>query len=95
MKRLRRIAITLTTVSALTLFILGNTALAKPVGGGPCVLVFEPPFTDKIFDLPLWMWGVVPFSVLFLSTLAAIGCWIAMFVKWWRSRRAQTAIANS
>jgi hypothetical protein len=93
MKSLRRIAILSTAISGLALFFLGNTALAKPTGGRPCVLVFELPFTEKLFELPLWMWGLVPSSVLALSSLAAIGSWIALLVGW-ISRQVSTKRAT-
>jgi len=87
MRRIRRIAIISTTTSALALLFISNTALALfPVAPNgirpPCVPVFEVPFTDYSFQLPLWMWGLVPFSVLVLSTLAAITCWIVLLFKW-------------
>jgi hypothetical protein len=87
MNRLRRIAIILTTVSALTVSFLGNTALAKPKGGRPCVLVFEVPFTDKFVELPTGMWGLVPLSVSALSTLAAVTIWIVLLFRWLRKAR--------
>lgn len=90
MKRLRRIAITATCASAFLLFFICNTVLAKPTGGRPCVVEFEVPFTEKSLELPLWTWGY-PLIVLAIFTVAAIGYWTALFVKWWRSRRAQTA----
>jgi hypothetical protein len=87
MKRLRWIAIISTTICALELFFLSNTALALlPVGPNgirpPCVLVFEFPFTDYSFQLPLWMWGLVPFSALVLSALAAITSWVMLLFRW-------------
>ena|SRR5258708_4467320 len=80
MNRLRRIAIILTTISALTLLVLGNTALAKPTGGRPCIVVFHVPFADKYYELPMWMWGR-PLLVFAVSALAALGCWIALLVR--------------
>src|SRR5579863_6775908 len=81
MKRLRRIAIISTTVSALTLFLVANTGLALPPIDArgtrpPCYPLFELPFTDYFFRLPLWMWGFSLWTFL-ISTLAAIGCWVA------------------
>ncbi len=93
MKHLRRIAITATCLSALLFFFISNTALAKPTGGLPCIVVFYVPFTDKDVQLPMWMWGY-PLLVFLISTLTAIGCWIAFALKW-RARRAQSATANS
>jgi hypothetical protein len=48
----------------------------------PCVPVFEVPFTDYSLQLPLWMWGVVPFSTLVLSTLVAVTSWVMLFFRW-------------
>ncbi len=53
MKHLRRIAITATCLSALLFFFISNTALAKPTGGLPCIVVFYVPFTDKDVQLPM------------------------------------------
>jgi len=87
MKRLRRIAIISTTISALALFFLSNTALSLLAVDSngvrpPCVLVFEVPFTDYSFQLPLWMWGPVPFSALVLSTLATVTSWVMLLFRW-------------
>jgi hypothetical protein len=87
MKRLRRIAIIATTISALALFFISNTGLALPPMNPngtrpPCVLLFEVPFTDYSFQLPLWMWGAVPFSAVALSTLAAVITWIMLLFRW-------------
>jgi hypothetical protein len=90
MKRLRQTAIISTTVSVLALFLLANTVLAKPPWGRPCVVLFEVPFTERSFELPLWMWGLVPFSVLGLSTLAALTSWVVLLFKW----RAKVGNAN-
>ena len=95
MKRLRRTAIISTAISALTLFFLSNTALALPPVGSngirpPCVLVFEVPFTDYSFQLPLWMWGLVPFSALALSTVAAVTSWVMLLFRW----RANTRLGD-
>lgn len=86
MKRIRRIAIISTTISALALFIILNTALALPAVGPngvrrPCVPVFDVPFTDFSFELPSWMWPI-QFLVFALSTLAAITCWVVVVFKW-------------
>ncbi len=82
MKRLRRIAIIATSLSAFSIFVMSNTVLAKPPFGRPCIVVFYLPFTDKDFQLPMWMWGGGPFLVFAISTLTAIACWIALFLKW-------------
>jgi len=82
MKRLRRIAIIATCLSAFSIFVISNTVLAKPAVGRPCIVVFYLPFTDKDFQLPMWMWGGGPFLVFAISTLTAIACWIALFLKW-------------
>ncbi len=79
--KLRRIAIAATCLSVFSFFVLSNTVLARPTGGRPCIVVFYIPFTDKDFQLPTWMWGARPFLVLVISTLTAIGCWIALFWK--------------
>lgn len=86
MKRIRRIAIISTTISALALLFASNTALALlPMDSNglrpPCVPVFEVPFTDYSFELPLWMWPI-QFYVFALFTLAAITCWIVFLFKW-------------
>jgi hypothetical protein len=83
MKRLRQTAIISTITSILIVFVLANTVLAKPIFG-PCVLLFEVPFTNKSFELPLWMWGLVPLSTLALFTLAALTSWVILFF-WWRA----------
>jgi hypothetical protein len=94
MKRLRRIAIFLTAISAFSCFVVANTGLALPqidASGKrpPCYPLFELPFTDYFFPLPLWMWGSLPL-VFLVSTVAALGLWIRLAVKW-RSRRALTS----
>ena len=85
MKRLRRIAIISTMISALALVFLSNTALAlQPMDSNgirpPCVPVFEVPFTDYFFQLPLWMWPV-HFYALILSTLAAVTSWVMVLFR--------------
>jgi hypothetical protein len=87
MDRLRRNAIISTAIPVLVLFFLSNTALTlQPVGSdgirSPCFPVFEVPFTVYSFRLPLWMWGIVPFSVLALSTLAAATSWVMVLFRW-------------
>jgi hypothetical protein len=87
MKRLRQTAIISTTISALALFFLSNTALAlQPVDSNgirpPCVAVFEVPFTHYSFQLPIWMWMFVPFWTLVLSTLAAVTSWVVLLFRW-------------
>jgi len=87
MRRLRRIATISTAISALALLFLSNSVLVLPAldPNGirpPCFPVFEVPFTNFSFQLPLWMWGLVPFSALALSTLAAVTCWIMLFIRW-------------
>jgi hypothetical protein len=87
MKRLRWLAIISTTICALMLLLLSNTALAllplDPNGSRPaCVLLFEPPFTNYSFQLPGWMWGIVPFSVLALTSLASITSWLMLLIRW-------------
>jgi hypothetical protein len=52
-------------------------------------------FDDYTFELPLWMWGFVPFSVLVLSTLAAITCWIVLLFKWRAKVRKAAAQLDS
>jgi hypothetical protein len=86
MKRIRWVAIFSTTISALGLFFVLNSGLALqargPNGESPlCVPVFDLPFTNHSFPLPLWMW---PFQldVFAVSTLAAITCWIVVLLKW-------------
>lgn len=86
MKRTRRIAIISTTISALALLFVSNTALALlPMDSNglrpPCVPVFELPFTDYSFELPLWMWPI-QFYVFAFFTLATITCWIVFLFKW-------------
>jgi len=81
MKRLRRIAITVTCLCAMSIFVISNTVLAKPPFGRSCIVVFYLPFTDKDFQLPIWMWGGGPFLVFAVSTPPAIACWIALFWK--------------
>ncbi len=68
-------------LSAFSIFIISNTVLAKPPFGRPCIVVFYLPVSDK-FQLPTWMWGGGPFLVFAISTLTAIGCWIALFLNW-------------
>jgi hypothetical protein len=96
MKSVRRIAITATCLAAVSFFVAYNTWLAKPTYGRPCFPVFIVPFTEheKSFELPLWMWGY-PLMISMVSMLAAIGCWIALFVRRWRLRRLRAATANS
>lgn len=96
MKRTRRIAIISTTMSALALFFISNTVLALPpvAPNGirtPCYPLLEVPFTDYSLQLPLWMWGGIPFSVFVLSALAAITCWIVALSKW-RAERKGAAV---
>ncbi len=81
MKRLRPIAITVTCPCAMSIFVISNTVLAKPPFGRQCIVVFYLPFTDKDFQLPIWMWGGGPFLVFAVSTPPAIACWIALFWK--------------
>jgi hypothetical protein len=81
MRRLRRIAIIATCLSAFSIFVISNTFLAKPPFGRPCIVVFYLPFTNKDFQLPMWMWGAGPLLVLAISTLTAIGCWMTLFLK--------------
>jgi len=95
MKRLRWFAITSTTISALALFFISNTALAirplEPDGIRPAgVLLFELPFTDYSFQLPFWMWGLVPLSALVLSALAAVTSWAMLLFRW----RAMTRLSG-
>ena len=95
MKRLRWLAITSTTISALALFFISSTALAirplEPDGIRPaCVLLFELPFTDYSFQLPFWMWGLVPLSALVLSALAAVTSWAMLLFRW----RAMTRLSG-
>jgi hypothetical protein len=95
MKRLRWFAITSTTISALALFFISNTELAlrplEPDGSRPaCVLLFEFPFTDYSFQLPFWMWGLVPFSALVLSALTAVASWAMLLFR----RRAMTRLGG-
>jgi len=60
----------------LIVFVIANTVLAKPIFG-PCALLFEVPFTNKSFELPLWMWrwmwGWVPLCTLALFTAHKLG----------------------
>ncbi len=60
MKRARWIAIVSTMILAFAAFFISNTVLAllptAPNGiRPPCFPVFEVPFTDHFFRLPLWM----------------------------------------
>ena len=87
MKRLLRMAIISTTISALSLFFISNTALAllpRDWNGirPPFVPVFDVPFTDYSFQLPLCMWGLVPFSASGLSALAAVTSWVMLLFRW-------------
>jgi hypothetical protein len=84
-RNLYRISVATTSVSALSLFILWNTALVLTTQNY-CVVLFEVPFTDRSFQLPGWMWGRYPFGVSAISTLAAVALWIAVFVKRRRTR---------
>ena len=82
MKRLRRIAITVSCLAAVSFFIACNTWLASPPHVQPFVPVFIVPFTHhkKSLELPPWMW-VYPLFMSIIFTFAAIGCWIALFVR--------------
>ena len=82
MKRLRRIAIATTCLSAFSSFVAFNTWLALPPYGRPCVAVLHVPFSEKYFEVSRWMYGAWPLLVFAISTLTAVGCWIALFVKW-------------
>jgi|SRR5579864_150562 len=99
MKRLRRIAITATCLSAFSLFVAFNTGLALPpygrYGRPPCFAVFIVPFTngDLQFQVPKWMYGGVPLLVFLIFAFTAIGYWLAFLMKW-RSGRAQTVPTN-
>ena len=72
MKLIRRIAIAATCLSAFSIFVLSNTALAKPPNGQPCIVLFYVPFTYKSIQLPLWMWGGIPFLVFAIFTLTGL-----------------------
>lgn len=88
MKRLRKIAITATCLSAFSLFVAFNTWLALPpygrYGRPPCFAVFIVPFTngDLQFQVPKWMYGGPPLLVFLISALTAIGYWSAFLMKW-------------
>lgn len=82
MRRLRQIAVVSTSISILLLLFFANTVLAKPLSGRPCVVLFEVPFSDKSFDLPSWTWGFLPFSMLPLSSLAALISWAILLFQW-------------
>jgi len=85
MKRLRQTAIISTITAILIVFVIANTVLAKPIFG-PCALLFEVPFTNKSFELPLWMWrwmwGWVPLCTLALFTFAALTSWAILLFRW-------------
>ena len=95
MKRLRKIAITATCLSAFSLFVAFNTGLALPpygrYGRPPCFAVFIVPFTngDLQFQVPKWMYGGAPLLIFLISALTAIGYWLAFLMNW-RLVRAQT-----
>jgi hypothetical protein len=80
MNHLHRNAIVSTVISVLMLFLLFDTLLVLPVLGSngmrpPCYPVLLIPFTDHSFRLPLWMYGLFPFSIWALSTLTAVIAW--------------------
>lgn len=70
MKHLRWIGITANCFSAFSFFVLSNTVLVLPPNRSQCVTVFEVPFTEKSFELPLWMWRG-PLWLLVISTFTA------------------------
>jgi hypothetical protein len=87
MKRIRRIATISTAITILALFFISNTALALPAMDSngvrpPCYPIFDVPFTAYSFRLPLWMWGLVPLSVLAFSALIAVTSWVILLVRW-------------
>jgi hypothetical protein len=81
-----RLAIAATCVSALMLFIYSNTVLALTTGHY-CVVLFELPLTDKSYQLPNWMWGLCPISVWAISSVSALGLWMALGIKRLRTNR--------
>jgi hypothetical protein len=81
-----RLAIAATCVSALMLFIYSNTVLALTTGHY-CVVLFELPFTDKSYQLPNWMWGLYPILVWAISSVGALGLWMALGIKRLRTNR--------
>jgi len=95
MKRLRWFAITSTTISALAWFFISSTALVlrplEPDGITPaCVLLFEFPFTDYSFQLPFWMWELVPLPALVPSALVTVTSWAMLLFRW----RAMTRLGG-
>ena len=73
-------------VSAVSLFVLSNTALALTRPDNRAAL-FSIPFIEKTYVLPLWMWGRVPTSVWAISTLVAVILGMTVLVRtWWTQR---------
>ena len=82
-----RISILATCVSAVSTFVLWNTALVL-TGGNYCIVLFTVPYTDKSFALPRWVWGPIPISVCAISTLTAVVLWIKLLVSRTRTRHS-------
>ena len=89
MKYLTRFCVATTCVSAVSLLVLWNTALALQATTHRCIVLFEVPFTDKSFPVPDWMWGPIPLSFWAISTLTAVTFWITLLIKRVRLRLVQ------
>jgi len=76
-----------TSVSALSAFIIWNTALVL-TGGNYCIVLFTVPYTTKSFILPRWVWGPIPMSICAISTLTAVVLWIKLLVSGMRTRHS-------
>jgi hypothetical protein len=45
----------ISSTSRFSIFVTSNTVLAKPPFGRPCIVLFYLPFTDKDFQLRMWI----------------------------------------
>jgi hypothetical protein len=70
--------------------VFANTVLALPAGPPHrCIVLFDLPFTDKSFVLPMWM-SQLSMDLAAISTLMAVLLWVMLLIKRWRIRDVQS-----
>jgi hypothetical protein len=91
MKFFYRITVIATCLSSLLWLVVGNTALALKARIGEAgmrdVVLLEIPFANKTYRLPDWMWGLYPWSVVLMLTLASGVLWTVFLVNRRRMRQ--------
>jgi hypothetical protein len=90
MPYLFRACVAASCVSVAALFVFSNTVLSLPAGPPHrCIVLFDLPFTDKRFVLPMWM-SQLSMDLAAISTLMAVLLWVMLLIKRWRIRDVQS-----